>query len=241
MKVLICRSKHENTVLKKALEHKGYSVLSIDLFIHKIKKDKNLYLDLYDTNNRKILNIIVTSKFCAQILQDKINRSCNIFIIGNESAKIFENNKNIKRKYIYNEVKELSQDLKKYFSDSKYKPQDFIYYSGNYITQEIINVERKIIYNTQYIDNFSPKMTDNFVNCPPRYILLFSKNASFNLFKILESNDLLRLIKKSVVIGLSRNVTEIFRNSCKILYPSQSDAKSVLNMLYKHSYIQDIS
>lgn len=233
MRVFICRSNEENMLLRKKLELLKYDVLAVDLLHYNIIEKQELYQNLADKNHDQILNIIITSKFCAKILRDQIKISCNIFIVGNESAKIIQNNDNINRMYIYSNVKELKKNL--YPHINHYDKQNFIYYSGNHITEEILNVQRKIIYTTQYISDFSKNTINNFIKNPPTHILLYSKNASSNLFKILQKNNLLPLIKKSAVIGLSSSITQNFANQCTTLYSIKHDVNDMLDVLRKNS------
>lgn len=200
MRVLICRSREENLILKQCLQEQGFDVLALEGVKYSILK-----ADFQEYRSHRI--VVVTSKFAAKILSHYINYHIKCFVVGHESANILSSNANIAISNIYPSVEDLISDL-------PHLNESIIYYSGNVISKDIPYARRIIIYNTCYLHGLTENEIEQVKLKQIDVIFLHSKKVAEHLFSALKASDLLSLIRKSVVIGISEKVLAPFIGFC---------------------------
>lgn len=220
MKVLACRSEKENIELRNLLMQDGFDVITLNMIEYQtLSVDLNQY--------QQYQNVIITSKFAAQLLSQNLRHHINCFVVGKESALILSNNSYINVIKFYDNVDSLLQELHDNFNS-----ENWIYYSGNIIAQNI-PVTTVTIYNTKYKDTLNNDFVTDFCSRGIDVVLLHSKKIAESLFYLLESHKLLSFIKKSVVIGMSQRVVEPFSGVCKEVLYTQNRTQEEMVMLLR--------
>lgn len=189
-------------------------------------KKLNLGFNGFLTKNKKI---ICTSKFCSEMLFKNISSCCEALVVGDESARILSKNKFITKIQTFANVQALKLSID--FS----KNENYIYFSGNFITEEIPNIERKEIYITEYKDNLNDKEINMIRDAD--VILFFSENTTKSFVKLLNKYKINDYVKDSLVVGISKkSVLPIEREVKKILYSKNHSKDKIIEILNEIRY-----
>lgn len=226
-RVLVTRSKEENDRLQTILAKKDFEVVVVDMLRHRPDLEALKSIGKFDY-------IIITSKFAAIIFSDYCNFACNILCVGMESSNILNKNKNIQVSSVFGNVDELISKMNE-LKDNSDVVSGFVYLSGQYITKEIPNADRLIIYKTEYLNDISEKVIDGIRNNGINFIMIYSRNCSQNLLRVVKQHKLLPYLKSSVLIAISKNVAEPFYQlGIKVLYGTISSEEEMINLLVNY-------
>jgi hypothetical protein len=220
MKILITRSSKENLHLEKYIisKVKNASVDKIDMIRY---KQLDLDLSKFHLENKKI---ICTSKFCSEVLSKSVSSYCEALVVGAESANILSKNKFITKIQTFINVQDLKQNID--FSEK----QRYVYFSGNIITEDIPNIERKEIYNVEYKYSLNNEEIEGIRKA--NVILFFSENTTKSFVNLLNAFKINNYIKEAFVVGISKkSVLPIETMVKKILYSKNHSKDEIINIL----------
>jgi uroporphyrinogen-III synthase len=223
--ILLTRSETENTAAARKLSVFGYESYSAPMIS---------YHDLQYNFNQPNKHIIITSKHAAQLASKNVANPVECWVVGEESASILRKNKNITITGLARNLKHLMEAISLVQED---EAEEFfggsIYLSGDIITQELPrHIKRDIIYETRYIKTIPEETIEAIKKDAINYIMVFSKNSAINLIETLTQHDLLKHLKHSTVIGISREVAILFSDICqKILYSEDATFSQMLELL----------
>lgn len=181
--LLLLRSEEENLSIKHSLQDK-FHIISCPIVF---------FVDLQKTL-KKETNIIITSKFASKIVNKNLKHKANIYIVGEESANIFKNNKLVKIAHIAPDASSLEKFL---FARQIFHPNDsYVYYSGNNKSHKftINNLEELEIYNSFYLDHLPEKILLDIENVSKEriidYALIFSSLSAINFIKLQKKHNI---------------------------------------------------
>ncbi|WP_342269566.1 uroporphyrinogen-III synthase [Rickettsia endosymbiont of Orchestes rusci] len=178
-------------------------------------------------------NIIITSKYAANILREWQNNNYNIWVVGEASKAILERSGFIV-KYAAKNV----DDLIKHFPSRLYNQT--IYLSSNEITRDLPSqIKRQIIYNVKYLEQLPPiELFKSNID----YILLYSQNSAKIFKKLLLQNHLSEVLQNSLVIAISLKVANIIRPFSKnVVYCNNENSHTIINLLMHDAKIRNQS
>jgi uroporphyrinogen-III synthase len=237
--VILTRASEENIRLAPIIAAMGFEPFSIPMLQ---QKDLGIDINLYS----KYEYLIITSKFAAKIIAEKLAFKAKIHVVGEESARILRENKFAEIAGVYENIDEvsnviarrsqadaaISSDLDSEIVLSPKVPRndigDTIYFCGSHITKAL-SVKTVQIYETTYF-------TGKLYNIPSiDNILLFSEISAEHFLLFIKNNNLLEELKKSVIICISAKVAKKFENLSERVYLSGApDEKEMLELLKKY-------
>jgi uroporphyrinogen-III synthase len=244
-RILLTRSEEENKKIAKRIE--GFEVLSCPMLFY---KDLPIDWDEFKAYS----NLIITSKYAAQLVSEHYPFEVDVYVVGEESAGILSANPRLKVVYVGKSAELLLSSLlgehkvidaatqKKMSELAGHKvwvashsfamtSNQTIYLSGNHITTEFEDIKRKEIYRVDYPDSLNPEIFEK----PIDYVFIYSKNSCKNLIKLLEEHNLLQKIKNSVSIALSRALADQMRYYVSdVIYPDKPVAEDMINMFLEY-------
>ena len=213
--VLLTRTQEENNRLEPILQDMHFIPISIPLV-------KRYALDVDINQYSSCTNILITSKFAAQILSQRLRFNANFFVVGQESANIIANNP-------YANITQIFETTK----DIKLPYENNIYFHGNHLTK-IFPIKMVELYHSIYHiqDLNTPNRT--LINC----VLIFSSMACKYF---LDSAKYSKLdLSNTTIICISKSVAELchvrYPNS-KILYPQIPNEAEMLKLLAQQQHI----
>jgi uroporphyrinogen-III synthase len=227
MKILITRSSKENLYLEKYITSKveNASVDKIDMIRY---KQLDVDLSKFHLENKRI---ICTSKFCSEILSKSINNYCEALVVGDESGNILSKNKFITKIQTFINVQNLKQNID--FSEK----QKYLYLSGNVISEDIPNIERKEIYNVEYKYFLNNEEIQRIRQA--NVILFFSENTTKSFINLLNEHKINDYIKEAFVVGISKkSVLPIENMVKKILYSKNHSKDEIIDILNEIKYCE---
>ena len=209
LNILVTRSKKENIIFAKNFKNTDSKISFFNSFSFKL-------LNLNFNEFQQFKNVIITSKIAANIITNSICYPINCYVVGKNSAKILQYNKNITISGRYKNIATFKED----FLNLGNK-ENIIYYSGNFISFDFLGIKRKIIYEiiyNQVIDiNFQKKLSEADV------FVFYSCNTAKNFLHLLKKGGFLHLLSNKKIVALSNNIASLFTKiSCEILYSSDS-------------------
>jgi uroporphyrinogen-III synthase len=214
--VLLTRTKENNEYLRKYLINKSYNVLQEPMLENSINSG---CLDGVDLKNKKIL---VTSNFLAKSLKHLIKNPEDVFIyvVGENSKKILENNK-------FN-ILACSENISGIIDKINNKP--VLYLRGNYISQILpFKHEEIIAYTTKYKNSFSLALIQQIKLHKIDIISVFSKETANSIISAITSENLGDYLKETKFICFSKEIAEIFKKMGFIsLYSEKPDINSYI-------------
>jgi len=223
--ILLTRSDSENELAAIKISSLGYESYRAPMIS---------YNDLPYDFHKLHKHIIITSKHGAQLASEHIINPLEAWVVGEESASILQQNKNITITGLARNLKHLMEaislvqesEAEEFFADT-------VYLSGNIITQELPHrIKCDIIYETHYIKTLPKEVIEALQRDAINYIMVFSKNSATNLLQLLKQYDLLEYVKHSTVIGISHEVATLFSDICKkILYSEDATFSQMLELL----------
>jgi uroporphyrinogen-III synthase len=221
--VILTRSLRENTRLAKILKENGIESISCPQITLK-EQDIDLSKLTYS-------NIIITSKFAAEIVAQKLSSPVKAYVVGEESALILSTNPAITVKKVYSKVSELEQGLR-----DKLARDDFTYLSGNYVTKEL-PCQRLIIYNTTYTNYISHEAIKLIKAGKIKAVLIYSKRTAISFKETIICNNLTSYMVNIQLITLSKQIgLEFVDLGCKILYCNKPREVEMINLLKNAVY-----
>lgn len=222
-KVLLTRSSEENDLLAKELEDLSFE----PVFCPMLSYDKR---SMDFSSFKDVKDIIITSKFAANIIAKEYHHFSNVYVVGVNSARIISENPMLNIGYIGRDAK----DVKSHFERLKLPRDEVIYFSGNNISTEFGFGQRVIIYDAIYTKEISDEVERRIAK-GVEYILLYSKNCADNLVSLLSKHDLLQKVGNSVVISLSENiVSNIRKYFLDVVYPDEPDPDEMIKLLRQY-------
>ncbi len=203
--VLLTRSENENELAAQKLSSLGFKTIGLPILSY-----QNLPLEIEE--NYK--HIIISSKYAAKIVAKNIKHKVECWVIGKESASILANNPNITITGVAKNLQALLEIISLVPED---EAADFfnqtIYLSGDIITKELpCYIKKHVIYKTSYLDEIEPLLLEKIRTQPIKYILVYSKNCGINLIHLINKHNLLPYVKDSVLIAISKEVSDLFDN-----------------------------
>lgn len=176
-------------------------------------------------------DIIITSKHAAEIIV-KYNINKNIWVVGNTSKRLLDN-KGLKVAFVGKNV----DDLIKHFPSHLYEWT--IYLSSNEITTDLpYKIKRHTIYNVEYLNKLPLSVIKELKNSVD-FILLYSQNSAKTLVKLLDENNLLEYLQKSLVLAISLKVTNIVRPFFKnVVYCDGQHPNDIIKLLSENAKIR---
>ena len=218
LKILITRNAQENIELASEISGLGYQCLCYPMFSWE-KQDVDL------SSLERFQNVIITSSIAAQITSDFIDKSIMAWVVGAKTSAILSQNSHIEIVGTYNNISSLERNLPNI--ENRF---GFIYLSGNYITQEIDNVKREIIYNTSYVSYLSSQLLDLILEVD--VIMFYSYHNANNFLNLLAAEKCLYLLRSKKIITISKNIALLFNNiDCKLYYSVNNNNKEMLELL----------
>ncbi len=194
--VLLTRSEEENIEFIASIKESMFNFESCPLIKYQNIKFDYSTIDQYS-------DIIISSKYAAKILP-LASLHKNIWVVGEESAKILES-KNYNIKYIADDFKQLLQNIPK----SNY--HNMIYLSGNHITKiPPIGIKRVVFYQVRYTNSLDEEQI-NAIKNDIDYIMLYSSNSARTFLKLLKAHNLIKPLENSIIIAISLKVAEILK------------------------------
>ena len=217
--VIITRCKEENVILSRKIQEIGYIPIASPMISYKVVLCDFAKFKSYS-------NLIVTSKFAAQIIAEHYPYDVNAYVVGVESANILGKNNKIHVVGVYDGVAALLEAL--------YNSQKYLYCSGNHISMDIPLADRCIIYNTEYADSLSKEAMDIISQNRADFIMFYSKNSAQNFIDLIKNHIHLQNLQNSVVIAISEEVGSILGGYVKnVLFPKNPNADEMLALLRK--------
>lgn len=176
-------------------------------------------------------DIIITSKHAAEIIV-KHNINQNIWVVGNTSKRLLEN-KGLKVAFAGKDI----DNLMKHFPPHLY--EQTIYLSSNEITTDLpYKIKRHIIYNVAYLDKLPVSVVKELKNSVD-FILLYSQNSAKILVKLLDENNLLGYLQKSLVVAISLKVANIVRPFFEnVVYCDEQNYNDIIKLLSENAKIR---
>ena len=216
--VIITRSHSDNSILSQKITALGLNPISSPMISHTM-----IPYDFYLFKPYK--DLIVTSKFAAQIISKHYPYDINAYVVGDESAEILALNPQIHVKNIYDTIDSLLEKL----PDFSTKP---LYLSGNYISSALPFADRNIIYNTEYACAISSKALKIIGQNKADFLMFYSKNSAQNFIDLIKDDIHLQNLQNSVVIAISQEVGTELREYVKdVLVPDRPNAEEMLGLL----------
>ncbi len=212
--ILITRPKNESLRLKKRFDKQGF-----DSVIDSLSSFHSVPVKSLNAKN----NVILTSSPRAtQILIDKkyISTSTPLLVIGGSSLKKLRSAGY--RKIIHTALnsKEMFSYLKKNkMKVTKESTRKIIYCTssvGNNIFQkklETFGAKKIIIYKTLFKKKLNLKTVNLIKKKEIKICVVFSKANADHLVKLLGKHKLLQISKNIKIIGLSRDISNVFSNA----------------------------
>lgn len=224
--IWLTRSTAENQVLINKLRKYNFLLIDSPLIMYSnVDFDANIL--------KKYSNIIITSKYAANILVDTSFR-CNFkhlsaWVVGKISAEILASI-DINVKFIARNVAELVDNIPENTYNSS------IYLSSNEITKPLPSkITRYIIYNVKYINQID-QQTTSAINKGIDYILLYSQNCAKTLINLLVEQNLINLLLNTTVITISDKVAkEILPYFKTVLYCDKGRTNQIIELLITHA------
>lgn len=218
--ILLTRSHRENLLLENSLKpFSQFHIINLPIITHEV-------IDIDFANLKTYSNFIITSKFAAELVSNHIQFQCNIFVVGEESANILKQNFNIRIVKTYFTVQDLILDLSNHKSE-------YLYLSGNIISQDIPFAKRMVIYNTNYLDHISEETINLINNNAIDLILFYSKNTALQFINLFKYYNLLQKITNSDVIAISKDVGQILAPYVKsVSFPKYPNAHAMIDLIF---------
>jgi uroporphyrinogen-III synthase len=209
--VILTRTLEENKRLAPIISDMGFTPIYLPMLE---QKDLGVDINLYSEYEY----LVVTSKFAAKIVSEKLAFEAKIYVVGKESARILSGNRFVEIVGVYKNISELNKVL----------PRGMvIYFCGGHITKSL-PVRTIQIYETIYFTDHlnSTASLDN--------ILLFSELSAEHFLLFIKNHNLLRELKKSVIVCISSKVAKKFENLAEVYFVSEPDEEAMLELLKKH-------
>jgi uroporphyrinogen-III synthase len=217
--VIITRSYEENLILSEKIKKLNLNPIFSPMISHTIAS-----FDFAEF--RDYTDLIITSKFAAQIISEYYPHKVNAWVVGEESRDIMQKNVNINVANTYDTVLALIASLES-------KQNKFLYLAGNYISQNIDFADKKVIYTTEYASILSDDVIEIIQNDKADFLMFYSKNSAVNFIDLVKRYKHLQNLKNSVVIAISKEVGDVLKGYVnQILYPKSPNADQMLELLY---------
>lgn len=217
--VIITRTHEENLILAKKINKLGLNPISSPMLSHTINLSNFAEFEDYT-------DLIITSKFAAQIISKYYPYKVNAWVVGEESSDIIQKNVNIKLKNTYETVFELIKSLQS-------KKNKFLYLAGNYTSQDIAFADKQVIYTTEYASILSDDVIETMQKDKADFLMFYSKNSAVNFIDLVKCYKRLQNLQNSVVIAISKEVGDVLKGYVKeILCPKSPSANQMLELLY---------
>jgi len=218
LKILVTRNNEANAALSTEISRLGYQCFCYPMFSY---EDMNI-----DFSSLKYFNnLIVTSNLAAEIITKSIDYNIKAWVVGSKTLDTLSQNS-------YTQVISSSNNISslELLLPDIYNRKNFIYYSGNDITQEIDNINRQIIYRTTYISNISEELLSLIVKVD--VIMFYSYNNTKNFISLLLAQKSLHLLKSKKIITLSEKIALLFNDiGCDVYYSINNNNKEMLKIL----------
>lgn len=220
--VIITRSHEENVMLTQKIKVLGLKPIASSMLSYKV-----VLCDF--TKFKTYTDLVITSKFAAQIVAAGYPYNINAYVVGDESAEILRQNQKIHVKEVYDSISSLQRVV-------GLSPDNTLYLSGNHISEEIPFVDRHIIYNTEYAKSLSPAALEIICQNRVDFLMFYSKNSAQNFIALLKPHIHLQNLQNSVVIAISREVADVLVAYVKdVLYPERPNAAEMIELLSRAS------
>lgn len=223
--VIITRSIEENTYLEQQIKKLGFNPIPAPMLSHtKIDCDFTQFVGYTD--------IVITSKFAAQIIANYYLYDVRAWVVGSESAALLQKNIHITVEKTFDKVEELISALLIHKASKDNEEQKFIYFSGNFITQEIPSLYRYVLYNTEYASQLSSKILETIIKEKANFIMVYSINSAQNFIDLVKRYNHLQSLKNSVVIAISPEVGKVLKPYVQeVRWPLSPNSNEMIKLL----------
>ena len=220
--VIITRSYEDNAILAPKIAELNLNSISSPMIAHKI-----LPCDFAQFESYK--NLIITSKFAAQIVAEHYLHNVDAYVVGDESAEVLRKNEKVRVMGVYDDVASLQHPGRHSALDAE---RYALYLSGNHITAEIPFADRHIIYNAEYAMAISSEALDIIAQNQANFLMFYSKNSAQNFIDLIKPHIHLQNLQNSVVIAISKEVGDVVRTYVEdVLVPEKPSAAGMLELL----------
>lgn len=217
--VVITRSYEDNIILAQKITALNLHPVSSPMIAHKLIACDFAKFKLYQ-------NLIITSKFAAQIVAERYLCNVDAYVVGEESAGILRKNNLVNIKKIYDNVEALSYELHEMKNDRA------LYLSGDHITEELTFADRYVIYNTEYAKSISPEVLSIISKNQANFIMVYSKNTAENFIDLIKPHIHLQNLQNSVVIAISKEVGHVMKSYVRyVLFPRKPSSTEMFELL----------
>lgn len=219
--LLLTRSRENNYKLREKLrEFSNIEFFEEEIIKYspKIEVIKNLKAILHNNT------ILITSIYAAQLVAEYLeNNNLSAYVVGEESKNILKK-KNIKIIDYAENIETLLEKL-----DINFSP---IYLRGNIISSQIPNIKNEyIIYETEYISEFSTKILDAIKSEKIQFVSLFSKKTAEIFLTLIKNSNLERFCKKITFLCFSKNISQIMKDeNLQSDFSKKSDLESFVKL-----------
>ena len=215
--VIITRSYEDNVILAQKITELNLNSISSSMISHNIIACDFLKFQSYS-------NLIITSKFAAQIIAEHYPYDVDVYVVGEESADVLRRNKKLRVKEVYDKVVSLREAMKDVIMP--------LYLSGNHISEEISCADRYVIYNTEYAKILSSDAIEVISKNNVDFVMFYSKNSAQNFIDLIKAYNYLQNLQNSVVIAISQEVGDVVKAHVKnVLFPSKPNTAGMIELL----------